>query len=84
MNYALVCTDQDAPAGLAGTVFAVGTPLVTKADIKPCTSLIIILENFSWFVPDRKNFYGTWLHLLRHRSDPTYPRLFSLVPSPSG
>ena len=35
INHALVCADQEAPAGLAGAVFAVGTPLaVTRADKK--------------------------------------------------
>ena len=35
IDHALVCADEEAPAGLAGAVFAVGTPLaVTRADKK--------------------------------------------------
>ena len=38
-DHRLVCADQEAPAGLAGAVFAVGTPLAAaKTDIKKCMS----------------------------------------------
>ena len=39
INHALVCADQEAPAGLSGAVFAVGTPLAAaKTDIIKCMS----------------------------------------------